>query len=62
MPGQRHRGSVVMLFTQDYHDQLLTDMGLDPRRKVRQRRANAWFGRHNLLKSFMHAPPSRLRA
>lgn len=34
MPGQRHRGSVLMLYMQDYHDQLLVDMGVNPRRKV----------------------------
>ena len=35
MPGQRHRGNVLMLYQQAYHDQLLKDMHLGNRRKVR---------------------------
>ncbi|KAG1670104.1 hypothetical protein FOA52_013680 [Chlamydomonas sp. UWO 241] len=34
MPGQRQRGSSVMLYMQDYHDQLVKDMGASPRRKT----------------------------
>lgn len=34
MPAQRHRGSVVMLYMQDYHDQLLRDLKINTHRKV----------------------------
>ncbi|KAG1673662.1 hypothetical protein FOA52_013327 [Chlamydomonas sp. UWO 241] len=34
MPGQRQRGSSVMLYMQDYHDQLVADVGMSPRRKT----------------------------
>ncbi|GFR51886.1 hypothetical protein Agub_g14365, partial [Astrephomene gubernaculifera] len=34
MPLQRNRGSILMLYMQDYHDQLLQDMGASPRRKL----------------------------
>ncbi|KXZ51062.1 hypothetical protein GPECTOR_14g48 [Gonium pectorale] len=33
MPAQRNRGSVLMLYGMQYHDQLLRDMGIRPRRK-----------------------------
>ncbi|KAG2454841.1 hypothetical protein HYH02_000673 [Chlamydomonas schloesseri] len=33
MPAQRSRGSVLMLYMMQYHDQLLEDMGIKPRRK-----------------------------
>lgn len=33
MPGQRNRGSVLMLYMMQYHDQLVRDMGLQPHRK-----------------------------
>ena len=34
MPVQRSRGGSVMLYMQQYHDQLMDDMGHSPRRKV----------------------------
>ncbi|KAL6750491.1 flavin-containing monooxygenase [Haematococcus lacustris] len=34
MPAQQHRGCVLMLYMQCYHDQLVTDLGLSPYRKV----------------------------
>ncbi|GFH08046.1 flavin-containing monooxygenase [Haematococcus lacustris] len=33
MPSQQHRGCVLMLYMQCYHDQLMTDLGLSPYRK-----------------------------
>ncbi|KAJ9520088.1 hypothetical protein QJQ45_030011 [Haematococcus lacustris] len=33
MPAQQHRGCVLMLYMQCYHDQLVTDLGLSPYRK-----------------------------
>lgn len=38
MPAQRHRGAVLMMYMQQYHDQLLEDMRINPHRKVRSRR------------------------
>ncbi|KAG2431860.1 hypothetical protein HXX76_009353 [Chlamydomonas incerta] len=34
MPAQRHSSSIIMLYQQRYHDQLLTDMGFPTRRKA----------------------------
>ncbi|GFH07828.1 flavin-containing monooxygenase [Haematococcus lacustris] len=34
MPAQQHRGCVLMLYMQCYHDQLVTDLGHSPYRKV----------------------------
>ena len=40
MPPQRTRGAALMLYMQPYHDQLLADMGEEPRRKRAAGRLN----------------------
>lgn len=35
LPPSANRGGLMMPYTQDYHDQLMQDMGLRTRRKVR---------------------------